>query len=133
MLAAHLIAVAATLVGTERWARLAQRLPTSLATASSPQAPLVTLYRDTNGWCPFCERVWLQLQAKGIPYEEVLINLRDKPQWYKDMVPTTLVKHCLRLATAPHVALSATIAPSHSRLFTPAGACRQAAPRSERH
>jgi len=54
-------------------------------------APLVTLYRDTNGWCPFCERVWLQLEAKGLPYDEVLINLQDKPQWYKDMVPTTLV------------------------------------------
>lgn len=69
-----------------RWAALARRLP-----ASSAPTPAITLYRDTNGWCPFCERVWLQLETKGLPYEEVLINLRDKPQWYKDMVPTTLV------------------------------------------
>mmetsp|Transcript_25437 Transcript_25437/g.33215 ORF Transcript_25437/g.33215 Transcript_25437/m.33215 type:complete len:471 (-) Transcript_25437:141-1553(-) len=49
------------------------------------------LYRDTNGWCPFCERVWLYLLEKNIPFEEKLINLRDKPEWYKEMVPTNLV------------------------------------------
>merc|ERR1711966_226347 len=53
--------------------------------------PLVTLYRDTNGWCPFCERVWVILRAKGIPYNEQLISLQNKPEWYKALVPTTLV------------------------------------------
>lgn len=56
-----------------------------------PVEPVLTLYRDTNGWCPFCERVWLCLEVKGIPYRERLINLRDKPEWYKELVPTTLV------------------------------------------
>jgi glutathione S-transferase len=51
----------------------------------------VTLYRDTNGWCPFCERVWVALRAKKVPYRESLISLQNKPQWYKDLVPTTLV------------------------------------------
>ncbi|NEO56547.1 MAG: glutathione S-transferase [Okeania sp. SIO3B5] len=51
----------------------------------------VLLYRDTNAWCPFCERVWLALEEKQIPFEVELINLKDKPQWYKDMVPTGLV------------------------------------------
>ena len=55
------------------------------------KAALVTLYRDTNGWCPFCERVWLALEIKQIPYEEQLINLQDKPSWFKQMVPTGLV------------------------------------------
>ncbi len=55
------------------------------------EKPSVLLYRDTNGWCPFCERVWLALEEKKIPFEVELINLRDKPQWYKDMVPTGLV------------------------------------------
>jgi len=55
------------------------------------QEPQLTLYRDTNGWCPFCERVWVAVRAKGIPYRERLINLKDKPDWYKELVPTTLV------------------------------------------
>lgn len=50
--------------------------------------PKLTLFRDTNGWCPFCERVWVALRLKGIPYDEVLVNLQDKPQWYLDMVPS---------------------------------------------
>ncbi len=51
----------------------------------------MTFYRDTNGWCPFCERVWLALEIKGIPYQEQLINLQDKPKWFLQMVPTGLV------------------------------------------
>ncbi len=58
---------------------------------SVPPPPLVTLLRDTNGWCPFCERVWFALQIKNIPYEENLISLYDKPKWFLDMVPTGLV------------------------------------------
>jgi len=37
------------------------------------------------------ERVWVYLEAKNIPYKERLINLQNKPEWYKDLVPTTLV------------------------------------------
>lgn len=55
------------------------------------ETPVLTLYRDTNGWCPFCERVWVALRVKQISFRESLINLQDKPQWYKDLVPTTLV------------------------------------------
>ncbi|KAH8069298.1 glutathione transferase [Aureococcus anophagefferens] len=35
--------------------------------AVEERAPALTLYRDTNGWCPFCERVWVALEKKGIP------------------------------------------------------------------
>ena len=59
--------------------------------ASESPKPLVTLYRDTNGWCPFCERIWVVLRAKGISYEEQLISLQNKPDWYKALVPTSLV------------------------------------------
>ena len=70
------------------WERLAARLPSAAPDAA---APVLTLYRDTNGWCPFCEKVWLQLMAKGVPFETELVNLQDKPAWYKEMVPTNLV------------------------------------------
>ena len=63
---------------------------TALA-APARRAPALTLYRDNNGWCPFCERVWIALEKKGVPYDEVLINLQNKPAWYLEMVPTALV------------------------------------------
>ena len=61
------------------------------ATPTDTEQALVTLYRDLNGWCPFCERVWVALRAKKIPYKEQLISLQNKPEWYKALVPTTLV------------------------------------------
>jgi glutathione S-transferase len=41
----------------------------------------VIFFRDTNGWCPFCQRVWLALEEKGLDYDSVLIDLYDKPEW----------------------------------------------------
>lgn len=35
--------------------------------------------------------MWFALEEKNIPYDTVLINLQDKPEWYKKMVPTQLV------------------------------------------
>ena len=72
---------------TISWSELESLLP------SEPERPTakLTFYRDTNGWCPFCERVWIALDYKEIEYDPVKIELRDKPQWYKDIVPTTLV------------------------------------------
>lgn len=49
------------------------------------------LYRDTNSWCPFCERVWFALEEKQIPFETEFIDLSNKPKWYTDLVPTALV------------------------------------------
>ena len=60
------------------------------ALAPGSSAPML-LYRDTNSWCPYCERVWFALEEKGIPYEVEFIDLSNKPQWYTEMVPTTLV------------------------------------------
>jgi len=58
---------------------------------SDDREPVLTLYRDTNGWCPFCERVWIVIRAKNLPYRERLISLFAKPEWYKEIVPTTQV------------------------------------------
>jgi len=57
--------------------------------ASNPASTRkVILYRDTNAWCPFCERVWMALLEKDIEFEQCLIDLFDKPDWYKELVPT---------------------------------------------
>ena len=64
----------------------------------------LVLYRDTNGWCPFCERTWLLLHQTQTPYEEKLINLRDK------------VCRSSSLASLAHPILS----PAHPLLFSPA-------------
>ena len=71
-----------------------QQESSSSSASASPvrvRVPVLTLYRDTNGWCPFCERVWVCIRAKDLPYQERLISLFDKPEWYKEMVPTTQV------------------------------------------
>ncbi len=37
------------------------------------------------------DRVWLALEYKGIDYDTMFINLRDKPEWFLELVPTGLV------------------------------------------
>ncbi len=66
-------------------------ISSSLRQLPKDEAPPVLLYRDTNSWCPFCERVWFALEEKGIPFETEFIDLSNKPKWYTDLVPTTLV------------------------------------------
>ncbi len=43
------------------------RRSSALAATATTEEPVLTLYRGTNGWCPFCERVWIGLEKKGIP------------------------------------------------------------------
>jgi glutathione S-transferase len=68
------------------WEELEALLP-----KPSHDEPVLTLYRDTNGWCPFCERVWVSVMVKKLPYKETLVSLSSKPDWYKSLVPTALV------------------------------------------
>ena len=35
--------------------------------------------------------MWLALEEKNVPFDTVLINLQDKQEWYKKMVPTERV------------------------------------------
>jgi glutathione S-transferase len=83
-----------TATATPTWQELQERINPVVTDddASSPQdEPVLTLYRDTNGWCPFCERVWLCIRVKQLPYRERLVSLQNKPDWYKELVPTTQV------------------------------------------
>jgi glutathione S-transferase len=66
-------------------------IPSSLHKLPPDTEPSVLLYRDTNSWCPFCERVWFALEEKEIPFATEFIDLSNKPKWYTDLVPTTLV------------------------------------------
>jgi glutathione S-transferase len=38
--------------------------------------PVVTLYRDSAAWCPYCQKVWIALEEKQVPYEIVKIDMR---------------------------------------------------------
>lgn len=50
----------------------------------------VTFYRDSASWCPYCQKVWLTLEAKEIPYKVEKINMRcygDKPASFLRIQP----------------------------------------------
>ena len=36
----------------------------------------VTLYRDHHAWCPYCQKVWLWLEWKRIPYRTRKVTMR---------------------------------------------------------
>ena len=50
----------------------------------------VVFYRDTNAWCPFCERVYLYLLESGIEHEQTFVDISPgkKPAWYTEVIPT---------------------------------------------
>ena len=58
--------------------------------AESEADVCVTLYRDDAGWCPYCQKVWLLLEEKRVPYRMqrgVPLNAYgDKPVWFTRMV-----------------------------------------------
>ena len=54
----------------------------------------VTLYRDHAGWCPYCQKVWMMLEEKKVPYRIERINMRsygEKPAWFLKKVPSGLL------------------------------------------
>mmetsp|Transcript_32273 Transcript_32273/g.96802 ORF Transcript_32273/g.96802 Transcript_32273/m.96802 type:complete len:518 (-) Transcript_32273:555-2108(-) len=51
----------------------------------------VTLYRDSASWCPYCQKVWMTLEEKRIPYRVEKINMRcygEKPASFNRMQPS---------------------------------------------
>jgi hypothetical protein len=55
-------------------------------------------------------QVWLALEEKGIPYDCVLIELYNKPAWYKELVPTSLVPAVVSMNGGPASGAAALVA-----------------------
>jgi glutathione S-transferase len=54
----------------------------------------VTLYRDNHAWCPYCQKVWLWLEEKQIPYRIEKVTMfcyGEKEAWYKRKVPSGML------------------------------------------
>jgi Glutathione S-transferase len=54
----------------------------------------VTLYRDNHAWCPYCQKIWLWLEEKQIPYRIDKVTMfcyGEKESWYKRKVPSGML------------------------------------------
>ena len=72
---------------------------------TSPQADLrlfgepdtsvrVTLFRDHHAWCPYCQKIWLWLEERRIPYRIRKVTMfcyGEKEAWYKRLVPSGML------------------------------------------
>lgn len=50
----------------------------------------VTLFRDYHAWCPYCQKIWLWLEWKKIPYLVKKASMRcygQKEEWYLKKSP----------------------------------------------
>jgi glutathione S-transferase len=50
----------------------------------------ITFYRDSASWCPYCQKVWMCLEEKKIPYKIEKVNMRcygDKPASFTAIQP----------------------------------------------
>lgn len=56
--------------------------------------PRLTFFRDSAAWCPYCQKVWMFLEEKKIPYIIEKINMRsygEKPAAFLRIVPNGLL------------------------------------------
>ncbi len=54
----------------------------------------VTLFRDHHAWCPYCQKIWLWLEEKRIPYRIEKVTMfcyGEKEAWYKRKVPSGML------------------------------------------
>jgi len=54
----------------------------------------VTLFRDHHAWCPYCQKIWLWLEFKRIPYRIRKVTMRcygPKERWFLDLVPSGML------------------------------------------
>ncbi len=54
----------------------------------------VTLYRDHHAWCPYCQKVWLWLEERRIPYRIRKVTMfcyGQKERWFTQLVPSGML------------------------------------------
>lgn len=54
----------------------------------------VVLYRDHHAWCPYCQKVWLWLEEKQVPYKIEKVTMfcyGEKEPWFKKIVPSGML------------------------------------------
>ena len=58
---------------------------------NQPEDVRVTFYRDSASWCPYCQKVWISLEEKKIPYRIEKVNMNcygDKPPTFRRLQPS---------------------------------------------
>ena len=82
----------------------------------------VTLFRDHHAWCPYCQKVWLWLEERRIPYRIRKVTMfcyGEKEDWFRRLVPSGMLPALEldgRLITESDVILAAL-----ERTFGPLG------------
>ena len=59
-----------------------------------PNSVRVTLFRDHHAWCPYCQKIWLWLEFKQIPYKIQKVTMRcygPKEPWFLKKVPSGML------------------------------------------
>jgi glutathione S-transferase len=59
-----------------------------------PNNVQVTLFRDHHAWCPYCQKIWLWLEFKRIPYKIQKVTMRcygPKEPWFLEKVPSGML------------------------------------------
>jgi thiol-disulfide isomerase/thioredoxin len=56
----------------------------------------VTFYRDSASWCPYCQKIWLALEEKRIPYRVEKINVSMRS--YEFIIALKKSIHCTRFS-----------------------------------
>ncbi|MDA0718344.1 MAG: glutathione S-transferase family protein [Cyanobacteria bacterium] len=54
----------------------------------------VTLFRDHHAWCPYCQKVWLWLEERRVPYRIRKVTMfcyGEKEAWFKRLVPSGML------------------------------------------
>ena len=60
----------------------------------SEAAVRVVLYRDHHAWCPYCQKIWLWLEERRIPYRIRKVTMfcyGQKERWFTDLVPSGML------------------------------------------